>query len=122
MAGSCTVTDYTAFALKKVKFEWTADAVGNVTVGTSAADYFGKVLTLVTIPGTPAAQDNYDITIKDADGYDVLQGNGSNLGNSTIQYRALGLSSAVFGNLTLNVSAAGNATQGTAILYIDPLR
>lgn len=123
MAGNVTITEYTAsaFPIKQVRFAWTADSLGNVTgngTAISAQKYYGSVLTLVTVPGSPTPQDAYDITITDADGYDVLQGNGSNLGNSTIQARALNLSSAVWGNLTLTVTNAGNATKGTAILYI----
>jgi hypothetical protein len=118
-----TTTEYTAaeYSPKGVRFTWTADATGNATATTSFA-FRGKVLALVTIPGTPLPSDQYDITIKDPDGYDVLQGNGTNLGNSTIQTRANTFVSPVFGNLTLAVTNAGNGTQGACILYVDPMR
>jgi hypothetical protein len=112
-----TLDEAKAFAVKRIEWSWTSDATGNATA-TTTQGYWGQVLTLVTIPGSPLPSDQYDITIKDVDGYDVLQGNGTNLGNSTVQYRATNLSSAVFGNLTLSVQNAGNATQGQAILYV----
>lgn len=117
MPGNMTVTDYTAFPIKAVRYSWTADYFGNVT-GNSGQSYYGQVMALVTIPGGVLPQDQYDITITDQNGYDVCQGNGSNLGNSSIQTRCTAVSSPVFGNLTLNVSAAGNSSTGHAILYI----
>jgi len=123
MAGTVTVTDYAAksFGTHKVKFAWTADAAGNASV-TTTTDYFGTVYSLVTTPGTPIPLGNYDIQVTDADGYDILQGVGANRGNSTIQYANPGAGSIAFGNLTLSVTNAGNATQGTTIVHILPNR
>ena len=117
MAGTVTVTEKSLGNVHKISWAWTSDASGNadkVTVG----NYAGEVLALFTNPGATAPSDDYDITITDAEGYDVMQAAGANRDTANNEYVVPAAKSVAFGVLTLNVSNAGNAKQGLAVLYI----
>lgn len=118
MAGTVTLTEIKSKPLKRIKWDWTATAGGaadKITVN----GYYGKVMACVTIPDTGTAPtDNYDITITDADGFDVLQGTGANRDTANTETAVPTTDSPVYGQLTLNVTNAGNAGKGVAILYV----
>ena len=71
---------------ERLVIDWTAD-------DTTAADpqtlvlpaINGELISLTTDPGSAAPTDNYDITIEDALGVDVLQGVGANRHTTTTQ-------------------------------------
>lgn len=118
MAGTVTVVESSLGNVHKIKWTWTSAAGGAadlVTVG----NYAGRVLSLVTDPGAAAPTDNYDVTVTDPDGYDVLQGAGANRDTATTETAVPTAESVAFGTLTLNVSNAGDAKEGTATLYIQ---
>lgn len=119
MAGTVTVVENRTGTAKKIRWSWLSDASGNADLVTSFP-YDGEVICLVTIPsgGGTAPTDNYDITITDEDGDDVLLGAGANRDTANTEYVASGLAIAANKKLTLNVSNAGNAKAGTTILYI----
>lgn len=111
-----------------VTFEWTSD-------GTEAADatayfpYGVYIAKVVTNPDDSAAPtDDYDITLTDVDGYDVMGGTLAdrdetnsesvvprvlNDGTNEIFGGAL-----VIGSLTLNVSNAGASKEGVVRVYV----
>jgi hypothetical protein len=65
---------------------------------------------------------NYDVTLEDADGQDVLFGKGTNLSATTTLEIVLGTSGqkapiAVDDYLSLSVSSAGNKKGGKVIVY-----
>jgi hypothetical protein len=109
--------------IKKVKFEWTS-VNGGGDAGkaskTTVNVYTGEIIRLVTIPDkVDAPTDNYDITITDEDGADVLMGAGTDRDTAnTEQVLAASLGCVANDKLTLNVAAAGNAKKGTVIIYI----
>lgn len=118
MAGTVTVEESTFDpGVKKIKWSWTSDASGNADLITTNY-YFGQVMALVTDPGATAPTDDYDITITDVEGYDVMQGAGANRDTANTETAVPTAASVAFGKLTLNVSNAGDSKQGTAILYI----
>ena len=119
MAGTVTLTEITFKPTKKIKWEWTSDGSGNADQITTES-YYGEVLALVTIPsgGGTAPTDNYDITITDSEGYDVMQAAGANRDTANTETAVPGSTSVAHGQLTLNVSNAGASKQGSAILYI----
>ena len=118
MAGTVTVTESTHTAVKKIKWSWTSDGSGNADLITTKA-YYGQVIALYTDPdGSAAPTDLYDITITDTEGYDVMQGAGANRATATNQTAVPTATSVAFGTLTLNVSNAGAAKAGVAVLYI----
>lgn len=121
MAGMVvTTTEITQPSVKKIIFAWTSDDAAGTATKTTDNVFAGKLIHFVTIPDAVAAPtDNYDITITDADGTDVLIGAGANRDTANTEQVASDLLGAVAGSkLTLNVAAAGNAKEGTVILYI----
>ena len=118
MAGTVTVTESTFSKVKKIKWSWTSTAGGAADLVTNEA-YFGEVLSVVTNPDDSAAPtDNYDITITDVEGYDVLQGAGANRDTANTETAVPTAKSVAHGKLTLNVANAGDSKSGTVVLYI----
>lgn len=122
--GTVTITEETLSVVKKVKFAWTS-VNGGGDAGkaskTTTNVYTGEIIRLVTIPGSApnAPTDDYDITITDEDGTDVLMGAGANRDTAnTEQVLASSLGCVANDKLTLNIAAAGNAKTGTTIIYI----
>jgi len=120
MAGMvCTIDEITYTSVKLVKFTWTSDDTAGTATGTTTEYYDGKILGLATDPGSPAPDDNYDITITDNNSLDVLIGSGANRDTANIEYvKEADLCAVVASQLTLNVSNAGNSKQGVAYLFI----
>lgn len=125
MAESCTITEETFGTVKKIKWVWVSAADG--TVGAALVDtattevYNGECLRLITVPATAGSQpdDNYDVTITDGDGVDVLIGAGANRDEAvTEQVIASSLGCVANDTLTLNVAGAGSGLGGTVYLYI----
>lgn len=120
MAGTVTTTEETHGSVKKVKFAWISSA-GGAADAVSAAAFSGAIERLVTVPGAGGVQptDNYDVVVNDDDGNDVLMGAGANRSNaSTQQVLASSLGVVANDKLTLAVTNAGNAKEGTVILYL----
>lgn len=106
--------------VKKITWEWTSDALGAASIET-AKQYNGVIERLVTIPGTAGDQpdDNYDVTIEDEDGVDVLMGEGVDRHESnTQQVGRDDLGVVAYSTLTLVVADAGATNKGTVHLYI----
>ena len=118
-AAVITITETTYTRVKKIKIAWVASDAGAGSAVTTNA-YDGKCELLTTVPsGTAAPTDDYDITIKDADGVDVLAGAGLNRDTAnTEQVVASSLGAVAGSKLTFAVAAAGNAGAGTCYLYI----
>jgi len=121
MAGTVTVLERSIVHIHKIKWTWTSSAGGAADLITPGV-YAGRVIALVTDPGTTAPDDNYDITITDAEGYDVMQGAGANRDTANTETAVPTATSVAFGPLTLNVSNAGAAKDGVAILYVEGAR
>lgn len=125
MAESCTITEETLGSVKKIKWVWVSAADG--TVGAALVDtttdeaYSGECLRLITVPATGADQpdDNYNVTVLDEDGVDVLIGAGATRDDTnTEQVIAANLGAVANDKLKLAVSAAGAGLGGTVYLYI----
>lgn len=111
-----TVTEDRAPGITKITWNWTSATDGTASASTSHT-YTGKVRRIVTDPGATAPTDDYDITLTDGDGYDLLDGNGVNLDTSVTEVRAV--TGVVFGStLTLNVANAGAEKVGKLIVYV----
>jgi len=116
----------TAKGVVRVTFAWTSDATGEATVSTT--NYFtGCIKRVVFAPDTVASPtDNYDITILDSDGTDVLLGNGSNRSGSNIEQFTPVSTTKIETliektKLTIYVTNAGSHKKGKCILYIDTM-
>jgi len=114
--------------VEKIKWVWTSLADGTViastTVGlnpTTTKKYSGKIERLVTIPGAVALapSDNYNVTILDEDGVDVLMGGGL-LRDTANTEQVLGTSLGIcqYTTLSLRIASAGDSKGGTVIIYL----
>lgn len=121
VAGTVTISEERSGRFRKITFGWTCTAGGSAIKGTPHK-HTGKVVRLVTVPGAggDAPTDDYDVTILDEDGTDVLMGAGANRDTAnTEQKNAADLGIVLNDSLELNVAAAGNAKKGTVYLYLD---
>lgn len=134
--------DYRKFGADIVKhvFEWTSDGSGNATLASGVlgsnglisqgAAVSGAIARVVFIPSATAAPTNlYDVTLTDADGVDVLSGQGANLSDTAAYSVCPGIplkdgtttsTILVIVNsvLTLNVSNAGASKSGKVVVYV----
>jgi len=107
-----------------ITFSWTSTAGGAADAATSAV-VNGRLCKVVTNPGATAPTDDYDITITDSDGADVMGGACANrdTANSEQAVPSGGTNDLswvrVDSILTLNVSAAGDSKQGTVKLFVE---
>lgn len=127
MAGTVAITYSRQRGIGKVVWTWTSDASGNVS-GTDTESLAGEILRVVTNPGATAPSDDYDLTITDADGVDLLVGVGANRDTANSEQTVPIIETLVAANphgsgvffdgpLSLAISNAGNAKQGVVTLY-----
>lgn len=124
-AGTLTITQGTG-SVRKVTLAWTSDAAGAVSGTTVHLD--GVIERVVFVPGTGGVQptDLYDVTLEDAEGLDLLAGEGANLSNvnktQVTPFIGDGTTTnkpvAAYGTAELKVAAAGNTKSGTVLLYL----
>ncbi len=129
MAGSITVTSTAQNGyFNRTSVAWVCDASGAVS-GLS----FGLAGTIAKVQFKPDAggtqpTDQYDMTIMDAAGVDILAGQGANLSNTTATSIVPGVPlkdgtttsttlCVVADALTPSITNAGNAKGGTIIFY-----
>lgn len=121
MAGTVTVTEKTHTSVKQITWDWLSSAAGAADQATTNA-FDGVLERAEFVPDAAATQptDQYDVTVTDADGVDVLAGLGANLSNAgaVTKTHANGLAAVAGSKLTLNVTNAGNAKGGVVILYL----
>jgi hypothetical protein len=129
MAGSLMVTRAdVGLGIQRIDCAWTSDASGDVS-GHAFAVPTGMLLQVKTVPdGTTAPSDNYDLTVVDGDGADLLGGSGADRDNAKAEIIAplLGDSTTqnqrplVDGTDTLDVvvANAGDTKKGTVSLWI----
>lgn len=101
---------------------WTSDASGNVNAQ-PAFGINGKILALITDP-VDGPTDDYDVTILNEFGLDVLQGLGVNRDTTTTEIANIVVSGTTIhppaaGPHTLVVANAGNAKSGTMCLLVE---
>lgn len=118
MAAAVITVEESGFgSVFKIKWTFTSATDGTASLVT-VGSYYGTVMCLVTDPGATAPTDNYDITVTDADSFDVLQGVGANRDTSTTETVNPPSVSPAFGKLTINITNAGDTKDGVATLYV----
>ena len=125
MAGMVvTTTEKTWTSVREISFAWTADSVTGAATGATTAPFDGQALALITDPSGGGTQpdDNYDVTITDASGIDILNGLGANRDETNTEL-VLSTAAAPFAPvagsvLTVNIANAGVSNAGVAILRI----
>ena len=103
----------------KCTWTWLSDASGNVSANAKQVPY-GEVIRFDTDPdGTDIPTDNYDLTLLDTSGVDVLQGQGAN--RDTANVESVIFSAPIWhdGSRTLDITiaAAGNAKRGVLVVW-----
>lgn len=113
----------------KHTFDWVSSAGGAATIPSGVA-VSGAIARVVFVPSASAVPTAaYDVTLTDADGIDVLAGQGANLSESAASSVCPGtplrdgtttsvLVTIVDSVLTLNVTNAGNAKAGKVVVYV----
>ena len=101
-------------------FSWTSDSSGNVTKTITKEGCYGYAQRLDTDP-TDGPTANYDITINDDDGIDMLAGNGANRHTTTTESVAVdldnGAPAAMFSaGMVFGITGAGDTKSGVAYL------
>lgn len=107
--------------LKILTFTWTSSDTG-VAAFTTEETYRGRVVGLVTVPnGAAAPTDNWDLTISDKRGIDVLAGAGANRHTTNTQHVVAeeSLGYVVDSTLSLAIANAGDTKQGVVHLFLD---
>ncbi len=113
-----TITEKVTGSVKVIKWEWTSATGGAVSSETTAV-FDGKLIALVTDPGSPAPDPNYDVTILDGFSQDVLVGAGLNRHTSNTELVNQATLGAVAGHtLTLTIANANDEKKGVVYLYI----
>jgi hypothetical protein len=119
MAGTVTTTETTFSTVKRVAFAWTSASSGAAD-GVTTATFDGKLIQVTTVPdGTAAPTDNYDVEVQDADGVDLLQGNGADRDTANTEHIAeANLGAVAASKLTLAVTNAGDTKKGVVYVYV----
>ena len=124
MAGSITTTTSKNGSLVKYKMDWLSDASGDVDVD-AIPMIQGEIQSVHYFPDAGGTQpsDNYDLTMADSYGVDILTGTGANLSQTTDTYAVPALSTYFkvvieAGSYDLVIANAGNAKGGIVEVVI----
>jgi len=124
-ASSCTQEHFKHANLDVIEMSWTAHTDGTFASVATTWPINGSILVVDTDPGATAPTDNYDITLTDSYGIDVMGGALANRSTSASQRSDAVLNSAygpapVIGRVTLNISnnAVNGATGKVRIIYV----
>lgn len=124
MPSSVTFTEVTHKTIKKVIMDWTSDGTNGAVSGHYTTNYYtGQIVEAIFDPDAGGTQpsDNYDVTVTDSDGNDVLAGQGGDKSNAATVYklREDKLGTVVASKLQPVVANAGNSKGGLIILFIQ---
>lgn len=128
MAASTTLTEHATLGyVRKITVDFVAAANGDITA-LVLPKFEGRLMELITNPGTTAPTDNYDITLVDGEGIDRLQGVGANRDTANTEsaipvYSGSTIHPVVSRADTLTLTFAGNSANGAVgrvILYYGP--
>lgn len=121
MAGTVTVEHVTIGHIRRIVATITADAADASVPDTVLPAFEGRLLALATNPGATAPTDNYDVTIEDQHGHDVLEGVGANRDTTATEkvpvvYSGTGTHPVVDEADTLTLKVANNAVNAALIV------
>lgn len=107
-------------SLVKVSIAWTSDGSGNVSGNTITGFPAGKLEQVQFVPGSGgvAPDANYDVTLADQYGVDLLQAGGQNLSATISKQLIFSPQSILDAQPVLTVAGAGSANSGTIIAWV----
>lgn len=119
MAMSVTITEEMHGSIKKVAFVIVSAADGTAS-GTTTYAHNGAVLRFVAVPdgGGTAPTNLFDVVLNDADGYDILAGQGANLVNTGPTTVVASMGAIANDPITLSATNMGNTKGATLYLYL----
>jgi hypothetical protein len=126
VAGSITVAHHVSGSVRRIVVTWAGDAATGDVPDLVLPTIEGEIVELTTRPGSPAPDDNYDVTLTDQDGVDRLRGLGANRDTATTEtvpvfYAGTGAHPVVSRSHVLTLAVNGNAVASAAgsltILY-----
>ena len=111
--------------IERIEIPWTSNASGAFT---ESIPLHCVILRVVTDPGSTAPTDNYDVTLVDEFGLDLLAGQGANRDTTTTEAFCPGaplndgtttsvLPIGHLGNATLTIANAGDSKTGTVVIF-----
>lgn len=122
VAAITAITETYQGSVKKIKFAFTSGegAYAGAASATTTQHYSGEILQVVTDPGSTAPTADWDLTITDADSLDILKGNGADRDTANTEYIVGSTTTTLpaIGQLTFNVTNAGNQKTGTVYVWI----
>ena len=121
MAGTITLEHAQVGNIRKIIATCVADAADASFPATVLPRIEGRLLALTTNPGSPAPTANYDITLLNQHGADVLQGVGanrhtSNTEQANVVITGTGTHPCVDESDTLTLTFANNAQNGAQVV------
>lgn len=121
MASSLTQSHERRGEIGVVILTATCHTDGTFTSTAIETEISGELLQIETNPGSPAPTSNYDITITDEEGLDVLQGVGANRHTTTtelanIVFSGTNVHPVVHRSDTLTLVIAGQSVSGAVIV------
>ena len=121
-----TKTPFAAGQVKVLEIDWTSNAGG--VVAATFSELNGLLFLVVTKPSAiDIPTDNYDITLIDPNGTDVLEAEGANRDDTNIEYLWPDQPVAyplpfttirTYGPHVFNVANAGNTKKGKILFYV----
>lgn len=120
MAGTVTLTHYEIGHIRTIVATIVADASDGSVPATVLPAVEGRLLHVATRPGSTAPSDEYDLTVEDQYGHDVLEGVGADRSNSAaekaaIVYAGTAVHPVVDESDTLTLKIANNSEAGANI-------
>ena len=119
--GSVTITEEDFGSTKLIKWAWIGGtAETTIAAATTTIFYSGKLLFVVTSPGTSdAPADNYDVTILDKNSVDLLADNGLNRATATAEsILEASLGAVANSQLELVVQNSGSSGVANGVVYL----
>ena len=120
MAGTVTITEsnFNNPPTDVLNFAWVSDASGDVSGTNTDNKYTGTITRMKFIPsGSAVPTANYDVTLLDSDGCDVMDAQGVDRSDTATEC-AVGFGEVMGSTLQLVVANAGNAKEGTVVVHI----
>lgn len=120
MAGTMTFTETERDRNPaQIKVAWVSATGGNAD-GTTTYQYTGALIDFVAIHDGTDPSTGYDVTIKDANGADILNGLGANIVSSAEWHKTYkdGLGAVVNSKLTVDITNAGETKDAVFLLTI----